>query len=162
MLARVEAATREIGQVDPADEGDAVVDEHELLVVAVERPLLRVELNADAPAPQPRGGLAHLRARRPEERQRRARPDEDAHVDVEGGEQLGERRPAGLQAEPRIDVPACDVHVRARSSQCVGDRRQRLGAVDEEANVVARTRWPGTLRPTAGRRIEGALVAAPG
>ena len=91
MLARVEAAAREIGQVDPADEGDAVVHDHELLVMAVHGPLASVEPDVDPrPAREPGRQLLHLGSRRVEEGQRRARPDEQAHRDPVGelGEQL--------------------------------------------------------------------------
>ena len=57
MIARVEAVAAERGQVDAADERDLAVDDHELLVVAVHRALVRVER-----APDPRAAhelLAH-------------------------------------------------------------------------------------------------------
>ena len=47
VLVAVEAIAAERGQVDPADEGDLVVDDHELLVVAVHRTLAHVELAAN-------------------------------------------------------------------------------------------------------------------
>jgi hypothetical protein len=50
VLARIEPVARQVGQVDPADERDLVVDDDELLVMAVERPLLRVERHRDARA----------------------------------------------------------------------------------------------------------------
>jgi hypothetical protein len=43
MLVRVEPVTGLEGEVDAADEADLAVDDHELLVVAMHRPLARVE-----------------------------------------------------------------------------------------------------------------------
>ena len=50
VLAGVEAVTAERREVDPADEGDLAVDDDQLLVVAVERPLARVQRDVDARA----------------------------------------------------------------------------------------------------------------
>ena len=50
VVARVEPVAAERGQVDPADERDLAVDDHELLVVAVHRPLAGVERDRDARA----------------------------------------------------------------------------------------------------------------
>jgi len=47
VVLRVAAIAGEGGPVDPADERDSVVDDNRLLVVAVERPLTRVECAAD-------------------------------------------------------------------------------------------------------------------
>jgi hypothetical protein len=63
MAAVVEAIAGFRGQVDSADEGDAVVDHDRLLVVAVHRPLLRIERAANlCPAAEV---LAHLAYRPP-------------------------------------------------------------------------------------------------
>jgi hypothetical protein len=43
MVAAVVAIAAERGEVDAADEGEFAVDDHELLVVAVHRALVRVE-----------------------------------------------------------------------------------------------------------------------
>jgi hypothetical protein len=61
MLRRVEAVACQRGEVETADIGDAVVDDNELLVVAVHRALARVELHVDARAPRE---LVAPRARR--------------------------------------------------------------------------------------------------
>ena len=60
--ARVPAVAAEVGEVDAADEGDLVVDHDELLVVAVQEALARVDV--------PRGCRCRGRARR----RRRAPP----------------------------------------------------------------------------------------
>ena len=75
-LVRIRVATVacQVGQVDPPDVGDAVVDEHELLVMAVQRPFLGVEVHLDARAVrQLVAQLADLPPVRAEERQRRIR-----------------------------------------------------------------------------------------
>jgi hypothetical protein len=84
--ARVEPVAPEAGQVDPPDECDLVVHDDELLVVAVERTLARVERHRD---PGAAGELvarhSHLASGRVEERQRCSRPGEHAHGDALGG-----------------------------------------------------------------------------
>jgi hypothetical protein len=69
MAAGVEAVATERGKVDAADEGDLAVDDHQLLVVAVHRPLARVERPPHLRPPrQFVTNAAHLRAprRRPQ------------------------------------------------------------------------------------------------
>ena len=77
VVASVETVARLRRQVDAADERDPVVDHDRLLVVAVHRPLLGIERALDARVcGQPLAHLPHVAARRAEERERRARPDE--------------------------------------------------------------------------------------
>ena len=52
VCAAVEAVAALGGEIHPTDEGDAIVDDDDLLVVAMQRPFLRV------------GGTLHLRALR--------------------------------------------------------------------------------------------------
>ena len=79
--ARVEAVTTERRQVDAADERDAVVHEHELLVVTVHRSLLRVEPEADLrPELERVPDAVEVFSIRMEERQRRPGPQQ--HSDV--------------------------------------------------------------------------------
>ncbi len=111
----VVAVTAEVGHVDAPDERRVPVDDHDLLVVAVDRVLTRVDLAADLRlAGQLLDIRRHLRARGMEERDRGARPHEHAHVGALGD--LGQERteddgalPAH-QLEVRGDVPAHDVH----------------------------------------------------
>ena len=122
----VEAVACERGEIDPADERDAVVDDHELLVVAVHRPLLGVELHLDARAArQLVAHCTHLAAVRVEERQRRAGPGE--HPDVAAfrriREQLLQRRPAVAHGKVRREEPARDVDVRLRTGDLFGHPR---------------------------------------
>jgi hypothetical protein len=46
---RVVAIPAEVGHVDPADEGDVTVDDHRLLVVAVEGMLTRIAASTPLP-----------------------------------------------------------------------------------------------------------------
>ena len=78
MIARVEAVPVLRGDVDAADEGDSAVDHDRLLVVAVEGPLAAVHRTWDARLGELTGDLAHISARRAEERERRACPQKDA------------------------------------------------------------------------------------
>jgi hypothetical protein len=95
MRRRVVAVARQRGQVDPADEGDLPVHEHEFLVMAVQRPLVVVERAGDArSADELLAHLPHLTAVRMEERKRSAGPGQHAQVDAFGG--LGEQLPQRL------------------------------------------------------------------
>ena len=77
----VEAVARQRREVDPADERDLAVDDHELLVVAVHRPLARVQLAADARPVHELVARGSRTARaRLEQRHRRAGPQQHAHV----------------------------------------------------------------------------------
>jgi hypothetical protein len=82
VVVRIQPVAAQGGQVDPAHERRLVVDDDELLVVAVERALSRVERHRDARAAgELVTRLPHFAAIRMEQWQRRARPGEDAHVD---------------------------------------------------------------------------------
>ncbi len=90
MIAGVEAVAAERGEVDPPDEGDLVIDDHELLVVAVHRTLVGVERAAYRCAPGELGvDLTDGGARGSEDRGGRARPEQHAYVDPLG--ELGEQ-----------------------------------------------------------------------
>ena len=151
MVVRVEPVARLRGEVDPADERDAVVDDDRLLVMAVHRPLLRVEsaLNLRVLG-QPVAHRRDISPRGAEERKRRPGPDEHAHVEPLG--QFGEEVPkdervaiTALERERRSEVPPGDVDVRLRAAQRVDHRRQRLRAVDQNLDAVAgsRRKLPG-------------------
>ena len=164
MLARVEPVSAERRQVDAPDKGHAAVHDDELLVVAVHRPLLRVEPDADPrPARERVAHLAHLGPRRVKERQRGARPREDTDVGAPGdvGEQLPQRRASPRAAKRRRERPAGEADGGARPCDRLLDTRQRLLAVDEQLDRVAGAR-PGLAGcPAAGRRREGTLPADP-
>ena len=164
VVVRVQPVAGQGGQVDPAHERRLVVDDDELLVVAVERALSRVERHRDARAAgELLARLPHLAAIRVEERQRRARPGENAHVDSlrRLGEQLSQRRPFFLEPEGRVEVPAGEVDVRACRADRVRDPRQRLGPVQERLDAAARARRARRRAGPAavGRRVDRLTAA---
>ena len=166
VVAPVEAVARLGGEVDAADERDAVVDDDRLLVVAVHRPLLRVERALDLRAAHEAiAHLPHVSARGTEERQRRACPHEDAHVDAL--RQLGRagcgaraaRRRARARSRARSASPSGGCAT--RGAQRLRDRRQRLRAVDEDLERVAGPRRRVARRPPTGRRLQRLEPADP-
>jgi hypothetical protein len=89
---RVEPVARLRRQIDPADEGDVVVDHDDLLVVAMHGPFLRIRDRLDLRTGRERVESArHVLAIGAEERQRRAGPDQDAYRNPLG--ELCEERP---------------------------------------------------------------------
>ena len=79
------------GEVDATDERHPVVDHDRLLVMAVHRPLMRVEAALDLrPRDQPIPHLPHRLPRRTEQRQRCPGPHEHSHLDA-----LGKVAPTG-------------------------------------------------------------------
>ncbi len=85
MVAAVVAIAAERSQIDAADERDLAVDDHELLVVAVHRALVRVELAAYAGSAEEL--LAHgadIGATWREGRKRRPSPQQHANLDSLG------------------------------------------------------------------------------
>jgi hypothetical protein len=159
MLARVEAVARECRQVDPAHERRLVVDDDKLLVMAVEGTLARVERHRDPrPARQLVARLPYFSAVRVEQRERRAGPGENAHVDALGSlrEQLAQRGTFLLEAECGIEVPPGEVDVRAGRPDRLGDPRQRFPTVDEGLDAATRARRERCrLGPTAvGRWVD--------
>ena len=142
MSGAVEAVAREAGEVDAADECDLVVDDHELLVMAVQRPLVRVERARDGSASAEL--VADPAYRTPGdrvERQGGASPQQHPYGHTVGGvgEQLAQdHRPlVRRQGKVRRDAPAGDVHVRACSRDRLGDPRERMFAVDQHLDRVA-------------------------
>ena len=108
VLLCVPALALVVRQVDAADERDAIVDDDELLVMAVHRPFLRVGGKPYSRAELERMPHAvDVLAVRMEEGQRRAGPDEHVDVDALGElcEQRLELRAVG-ELEPRRQVPA--------------------------------------------------------
>ncbi len=92
VAAGVVAVAGQRGQVDAADERDLVVDDHELLVVAVHHPPVGVELALDLRALARALALGlHEPAAGLEDRDGRARPDEHPDGDPLGG--LGQQLP---------------------------------------------------------------------
>src|SRR5581483_6790393 len=157
VCARVDAIAAEPSQVDPADVGDASVDDHELLVVTVHRPLARVECQLDLRAAHELGAvISYLTPRRSEERQWRTGPRDETNVDSlrERAEQFAHGRPAVREPELRVDVPPGHEHVALSGLQIGLESRERGLAVDEDLDTVAvaRRRVSGTPERAVLRR----------
>jgi hypothetical protein len=164
----VVAVAPEAGQVDPPDEGDPVVDDDELLVVAVGEALVPIE---DAVDPRPPAellpALADLGPGGLEHRQGSPGPDEDPD-----GHPLGElpEQPADgrgtrcvAEAEVGLDVPAGDVDVGLGPGERGGDPREGLGPVHQHLDRVARPRRRAPGAPEAvARGVERGAPAQAG
>src|SRR3954469_6258941 len=102
--------------------------------------------------------MANLRASGLEERQRRSRPEEDAHIDPPRKlRQLVEQDAAvslAPQCELRRDIPAGDVDMRLGACELLGESRQEVRTVDQNLDVVAAARRRITIGPEARRRLE--------
>ena len=147
----VVAVAGERGEVDAADERDLVVDDHELLVVALHHPAVRVELALDL---RPLHQRVALGLDEPttglEDGHGRARPHEHADRDPLGGlaQQVADRRRLPrARVEVGLEVPRADVHVALGAADRLGHRRQRVLAVDQHLERVALARRDGGLRP---------------
>ena len=129
----VEAVAGVVGHVDPADEGDLAVDDHRLLVVAVERVLARIGLAADprvrgsgsgrprAPPCGSGGRPAPARPPTPAPGRRPARPPRPAARRAPPG------RSPRIELEVRRDVPPGHMDV-------VAGVLDRLGAIAGNAS----------------------------
>src|SRR5213075_966679 len=155
---------------DPAHERRLVVDYDELVVVAVERALSRVERHRDARAAgEFLARLPYLAAIRVEQRQRRARPGKNTHVDSlrRLGEQLSQRRSLFLEPEGRVEVPAGEMDVRACRADRVRYPRQRLGPVQERLDAATRARrarrraGPAAVEPRIDRQTAAVAPQPP-
>ena len=161
------AGRRQGRQVDPADERRLVVDDDELLVVAVERTLPRVERHRD---PRAAGELvAHASRTSPRSgwksgsgapAQASTRTSTRSAASASSSRSVGpssSSRKAGSKCQPARWT--CE---RAAANR-VRDPRQRLAPVDERLDAAAGTRRERRgARPAARRRIDrlGATVPA--
>ena len=137
----VERVTAVECQVDPADEGHAIVDHDRLLVVRVHEAHARIDLALNlVRAAELLDHHADVTARGPEERDRRALPEQQPHVDPlrELGEQVTQDRRLRSpgQVELGREVPAEEMHVRCRLSKLLGDGREERGAVDQHLQGI--------------------------
>ena len=92
-------------------------------------------------------------------------PREHPHVDPLGevGKQIAEhgRVAVANEREAGAEVPAGQVDVRSGLPQLLGDRRQRLSAVDQNLDGVAGTRRRVGCGPATRWRVERVLPADP-
>jgi hypothetical protein len=143
MIARVKAIAAKGGQIDAPDKGDLAVHDHQLLVVAMHRPLARIErtLNAGT-AKQLLAHVAHGPAGGFEDGERCSTPQQHPHLDSLGEitEQIAQPRRLTIARQPEIrrDMPPGDMHMRPSAPQRVGDLRQRLRSVDQDLELAPR------------------------
>ena len=141
-----------------------VVDDHELLVMAVHRALPRIggDVHARMASEAAQLGL-DVAACRTEDRQGRPGPGEHADVDplTELAQQLLEResRPFPFEPEVRREEPAGEQDALARLPHGSHHGRQRVGAVDEDLDLVPRLRSTPAVCPERWPDVEGALPA---
>ena len=147
MIAAVEAIAAERGQVDPADERDLAVDDHELLVVAMHRALVGVERALHARAADEL--VAHApHGRRAGVKTGTGAPAHSSTLTSTRSASSPSRSrslTASIVArQPEIgrDVPAGDVHASSERPRAPRRARQRLRPVDQhlERAPVARRR----------------------
>ena len=163
MTRPVEPVAGEVGEIDAAHEGQLVVDDHELLVVAMQRPFMRIERAHDLVALAERfPDAAHGTSRDRIQRQGSTSPEEHAHRHPASrvGEQIAQDRGCrpGRQREIRRDAPAGDVHVGAGARDRLGDARERHLAVDQHLDRVPAG---GRFRPDGPARIGGRQCVLP-
>jgi hypothetical protein len=129
-------------------------------VVAVHEPLAVVERDPDARAVRELARVGpDVGPRGLEGTEGGAGPQQDPHLDAPGdgfGEQLTQqhRRFVALEREVGRRVPAGDAHRAAGTADGLGDRAQRLPAVDEDLHRAAvpwRRRLPAPRRAVVGR-----------
>ena len=114
MITGVETVPAERGQVDAPDERDLAVDDHQLLVVAMHRPLMRVKRAPHSSAAnQLFADTADGRASRREGPQRRSCPQQNPDLDSlsQITKQIAQPRRAIVPGQPEIrrEVPARDM-----------------------------------------------------
>ena len=145
MITGVETIAAERGQVDAPDERDLAVDDHQLLVVAMHRPLVRIKraLHAGAAGQL----LAHAPDRRTSRREgphRRSCPQQHPNLDALGqiAEQIAQPSCPIVAGQTEIGrkVPPGDMHMRASAGQRLSDPWQRLPAVDQHLKRAPRPR----------------------
>ena len=71
------------------------------------------------------------------------------------------RLAVALEREVRREVPTCQMNVRARLTQFLRDRRQGLGAIDQNLDRIPRPHWRITGGPPPDRRLERARPSDP-
>jgi hypothetical protein len=161
MITGVETIAGQRSQVDTPDERDLVVDDHQLLMVAVHRPLARIERALHARAPgQLVAYAAHRGACRRERRHRRSRPQQHPNLDSfrELTQQIPQTTRLIVAGEPEVgrNMPAGDVHARVSPRQRLGDTRQRLPAINQNIKRAPQARRRITRSPQrrARRRMQ--------
>jgi hypothetical protein len=162
----VEAITRLRGEIDPADERHAVIDDNRFFVMAMHRPFVRIKCALDLrPSTQLLPNPAHVAPGGTEERKGSAGPDQ--HTDIEALGQFREEIPkdyllaVALERKVRRKVPPRQMNVRARSSEFFRNRWKGLLTVDENVNRIPWPHWWVTGSPTSNWGVERSLPSDP-
>ena len=152
---RVPPVGGDVGQIEPTDEGHLVVDDQELLVVAVLQVLVGVQCNPDTGNARERvPRLSSVRPRRPDHGELGATPQENPELGPPSG--CGERLPEGRrsvapgQQEVGCGIPAGEVHAALSALDRSEHRSEGRLTVDEDLDAV-----PDTNRRGCG--IDGAV-----
>ena len=164
MAGRIEPVAGEIGEIDAADERAIVVDDDELLVMAVHRALASVRRDEDARVTCEARQLGmDVASARVEERERRTRPGEHVHLDplAELAQQLVEREARWLALEREVgrEEPAGEQDAPTCAPQLAHHGRERVGPIDEDLELVALPGGLGRLGPVGRADVERVLPA---
>ena len=150
MITGVETVAAERRQIDAPDERDLAIHDHQLLVMTMHRPLMRIKraLHSGA-ADQLLAHAPHRRTSRRESPHRRSRPQQQSNLDAlrQLTEQITQpSRPIiAPQTEIRRNVPPGDMHMRASAGQRLSDPWQRLPAIHQHLKRSPRP-WRGIGR----------------
>src|SRR5215208_506062 len=137
MQRSVPAVAAKVGEIDAADEGNLLVDDDDLLVMAVQEALVIVDGDADAGVTRKLPAVVpDVAAGRGEYADGRAGPEQHAHAHTprDGVRQeltQRRRRLGSLECEMRRRVPTCDPDRAASAADRLGDGGEHLRAVDE-------------------------------
>ena len=166
VIARVVAVAGLRGEIDATDERHPVVDHDRLLVVAVHRPLMRVEATLDLrPRDQAIPHLPYRLPRRAKQRQRCPRPHEHSHLDALGkfGQQVPHHRRGPLAGKRKVrrEIPTGDMNMRPGPLELSRHPGQCLRPVDQHFGLVALSGERLPSCPTARWRVERAFPTDP-
>jgi hypothetical protein len=155
VLRSVPAIPVERSQIDTADVGNTIVDHDRLFMMAVHRPLPGIEGALDpVPHIETLLDLANVTTPRPQNRQRRACPDQNANGDARA--QLTKQIPKygrlSIASEPEVgrEMPARQVDSRLRAPQVFDHSGEGLLAVYQYFEGVALSWWRVTVSPETG------------
>ena len=156
---RIPSIAVEAGQVNATDERDPAIDNDRLLVVAVHRPLVRIQGTLDSsPGHEVSPNLAQITSPGPEHGDRRTRPDQHPNRDAGGdfGQQLLQDGWALTPSHGELgrEMPTGEVHRGSRSCDGKCHRLQRVRAVDHDIEGIAVARRRIATGPDARARID--------
>jgi hypothetical protein len=135
-----------VGEVQAADEGDFVVDHHDLLVMGTDEMLTWIQSHPHARSSHKVvPDSTDIAPVGPDHRNRRTRPQQ--HTDIDAARDIrqqltdDDRVNATGQREAWSDRPAGDVDMTASRPDRLLDPGQYLRSVDQHLKLVSRPRW---------------------